>query len=74
MSQARRASIAEAAVNVAIGYGVAVCAQSLIFPLFGLAASVGDHLGIAGCFTVVSLLRSYVLRRVFNRFSARKTP
>ena len=69
MSQSKRASMCEAVTNVAVGYGVAVAAQALIFPLFGLYASHGQHLAIAALFTVVSLVRSYCLRRVFNYWS-----
>lgn len=72
MTQSRRASALEAVLNVAIGYAVAVAAQALIFPLFGVDVSPGQHLGIAACFTAVSLVRSYALRRAFNRFAVRK--
>lgn len=68
MSQTRTASAAEAVANVAIGYLVAVAAQAAIFPLFDIHVSTGDHLGIAALFTVVSLVRSYCLRRLFNIF------
>lgn len=56
----------EAAANVAIGYGVAVAAQVAVFPWFGLHASLSDNLLIGAVFTVVSLVRSYFLRRLFN--------
>lgn len=72
MSQSRLSSAAESALNVAIGLVVAVTAQAVIFPWFGIQVSAGAHLGIAACFTVVSIVRSYVLRRVFNRFAEKK--
>ena len=65
MSQSRRGSAIEAVANVAVGYGVAVAAQAAIFPLFGLQVSTGEHFAIAGLFTVISLIRSYLLRRAF---------
>lgn len=65
--QSRRLSLIEAATNVAVGYGVAVLAQIAIFPLFGIHASLSDNLLIGLLFTVVSLARSYCLRRIFNR-------
>lgn len=64
--QSRRMSALEAVVGVAIGYGVAVLAQIAIFPLFGIAVSIGDNLAIGAAFTVVSLARSYAVRRLFN--------
>jgi hypothetical protein len=65
--QPRRSSLIEASANTAIGYLVAVCAQAVIFPAFGIAASAGQNFGIAAAFTAVSLVRSYLLRRLFNR-------
>ena len=69
MSQSRIGSAMEAVANVLIGYGVAVAAQAVIFPWFGFQASIGDNLSIGLLFTCVSLARSYLLRRIFNRFS-----
>jgi hypothetical protein len=65
--QSRRNSALEAVANVFIGYAVAIAAQMAIFPLFGIRVPPSEHLAIGGLFTVVSLVRSYVLRRVFNR-------
>lgn len=68
MSQSRLHSAIESVANVAVGYGVAVATQIAVFPLFGLHASMSDNLLIGAIFTVVSLARSYTLRRVFNRW------
>lgn len=67
MSQSRRGSAIEAVVNVLVGYWVAVGAQIAIFPLFGVNLPVADNLAIGLLFTAVSLVRSYLLRRAFNR-------
>lgn len=64
--QPRLMSAAEAVANVAVGYGVAVLAQIAIFPAFDIAVALGDHLAIGAAFTVVSLARSYAIRRLFN--------
>lgn len=66
MSQSRKGSAIEAVANVVIGYWIAIAAQMAIFPLFDVQVSHGEHLAIGLLFTVVSLVRSYVLRRVFN--------
>lgn len=68
MTQTRTRSALEAIANVLIGYCVAVAAQAFIFPLFGFHASAGQHMAIGALFTVVSVVRSYALRRVFNRW------
>jgi hypothetical protein len=67
MTQSRKHSAYEAVANVAIGYLVAILAQAVIFPLFGFNASTREHMAIAGLFTIVSLVRSYFLRRLFNK-------
>jgi hypothetical protein len=59
-------SLFESVVNVAIGYGVALAAQMAIFPLFDIHIPTSDHLLIGVLFTLVSLVRSYALRRLFN--------
>jgi len=67
MSQSRRLSMIEAVTNVVVGYALAVITQLIVFPLFGLQASLGDNLAIGILFTGGSLIRSYILRRLFAR-------
>ena len=69
MSQSRLMSGVEAVTNVAVGYGVAVGTQLVVFPFFGLQATLAQNLAIGAIFTVVSLARSYLLRRLFNRWT-----
>ena len=66
MKQSRGMSLLEAVTNVLVGYGVAVATQWLVFPLFGLHATLQENLVIGLVFTVVSLVRSYLLRRAFE--------
>ena len=66
MRQSRRMSLVESVTNVVVGYGIAVVAQMLVFPMFGLQTSLADNLAIGGIFTVISIVRSYTLRRVFE--------
>ena len=65
--QSRTASLLEATANVLVGYLVAVLAQQLIFPLFGIYTTLAQDSAIAAAFTIVSVARSYLLRRVFER-------
>ena len=64
--QSRRMSALEAFCNVLIGYLVSVIANIIILPLFGYNVTIGDSFAIGFAFTVVSLVRSYALRRMFN--------
>ena len=65
MKQSRKMSLIEAVTNVAVGYGLAVITQVIVFPWFGLEAALGEHMAIGMAFVAVSLARSYLLRRLF---------
>ncbi len=67
MSQTRTGSIIEAVVNTVVGFAINFTANMLIFPLFGLHISPGAN-ALMGClYTVISIVRSYILRRTFNK-------
>jgi hypothetical protein len=68
MRQSRRMSLVEAVTNVVVGYALAVLTQIVVFPWFGLQPSVRETLTIGAIFVGVSLLRSYALRRLFERW------
>ncbi|MFZ5708099.1 MAG: DUF7220 family protein [Pseudomonadota bacterium] len=68
MKQSRVMSLVESVANVMVGYGVAVATQILIFPIFGLHTTLAQNLKIGAVFTVVSIGRSYALRRLFERW------
>ena len=69
MSQSRKVSLLEAATNVAVGYGLAIVTQMIVFPWFGIEAALEDHLALGLAFVAVSLVRSYMLRRLFDRIA-----
>ena len=66
--QSRALSALEAGANVVVGFVLAVLMQMVLFPVMGLAASVPQSLGIGAFFTGTSLVRSYLLRRLFTRW------
>ena len=67
MTQSRLGSLIEASINILIGYGIAVGSQIVIFPWFGIHIPLQDNLLIGVWFTVISLVRQYVIRRWFNK-------
>ena len=69
--QTRLQSFIESVANIAVGYGVALASQLMVFPLFGIHIPLSTNLGIGAIFTVISLVRSYVIRRWFNRRAGR---
>ena len=70
MSQSRAASLTEAWVNVAAGFGLALAVQIMVFPIFGLHPTLPQNLKIGLIFTATSLVRSYAIRRLFERWRA----
>lgn len=66
MQQTRLGSLIESLMNITIGYGVALLSQIVIFPMFGIHVSLTTNLWIGAWFTLISLLRSYVIRRWFD--------
>ncbi|WP_442930193.1 DUF7220 family protein [Mycoplasmopsis arginini] len=66
--QTRLESLIEAAINVVLGYMIALGAQLLIFPWFNIHIPMSSNIAIGIIFTLVSLVRSYALRRFFNWF------
>ncbi|RBI85815.1 hypothetical protein DRV85_08835 [Rhodosalinus halophilus] len=70
MSQSRLLSALEAVANVAAGFAVALIVQLGVFPRVGIAATLSQNAALAGIFTAVSLVRSYLLRRLFDRNGA----
>ena len=65
--QSRLMSLIEAWANVFVGYWVSVAANYVVLPWFGFHVSAGQAIGIGVIFTAISLVRSYLLRRWFNR-------
>ena len=51
--QSRLMSLVESSANVLVGYGLAVLTQMLVFPIFGLQASLRENLLIGAFFTVL---------------------
>lgn len=66
MQQSKIESIIESFVNVLIGYFVALVSQIFVFPMFDIHVPITTNLWIGAWFTVISLVRSYIIRRWFN--------
>ena len=71
MKQSRGMSLVESIANVMVGYGVAVATQLLIFPAFGVHVTMVQNLKISAAFTVISICRSFALRRLFEGIRVR---
>ena len=66
--QSRLGSFIEACINVLIGFFINFTANFAIFPLFGWHLSLSDNLKVGTIYTVISVVRSYAVRRWFNSY------
>jgi hypothetical protein len=70
--QTRAASLAESLLNVAVGYGLSVAATAIVLPwLFAIYIPLASNLVIGLIFTVISIARSFALRRLFEALRVR---
>lgn len=66
MTQSRLGSLIEAVFNVAIGLVISVIANAIVFPRFGFHPTLAENVWISVIYTVISIARSYLVRRFFN--------
>jgi len=68
--QTRLGSLIETVANTAIGFGIAMLTNHLVMPAFGHTLSARDNFWITCIFTVVSIVRGYMIRRIFTRIKS----
>ena len=66
MKQSKLDSALEALTNILIGAGIALIAQMVWFPIIGKDFTLTENLATTAFFTLVSFIRSYGVRRLFN--------
>jgi hypothetical protein len=66
LNQSRLESLAEIGVNVVIGWVIGLTAQVFFFPVIGIEATFSQNFISSIVFTVISIVRGYVIRRWFN--------
>jgi hypothetical protein len=66
MKQSRLESFKESLFQTAVGYGVAIASQLYLFPKFDIFITFGDNLLLGGYFTLISVVRQYIIRRLHN--------
>ncbi len=64
--QKKSHSFAETVINTLVGLGLSLAAQLVIFPYFDIHTTFTENFHIALLFTIISIIRGYVMRRVFN--------
>ena len=64
--QSKKESLIETLTSVFVGWLIGVILNMLVLPLFDYDITVVDSLWVSLIFTVVSVIRGYVIRRFFN--------
>ena len=71
MSQSKKHSILESSVNVISGLIISFMIQLFIFPFLGIPMTLGQNITLTLIFSFASLIRGYVLRRIFNKLKTK---
>jgi hypothetical protein len=67
MKQSKRKSAIESIANVIIGLIISFLIQLWIYPFLGLRVSINQNIFITFIFFIVSFIRGYAIRRIFNK-------
>lgn len=67
MSQHHLDSFMESMCNCVVGMAVAMPSNAIFIPMItGHPVTVSENTGLAAAYTVISIVRSYTIRRIFN--------
>ena len=66
MKQTRRKSLIETVVQTVIGLGTSILLQVILYPVMGIPVSFTQNLIITTVFFAVSIVRGYIVRRIFD--------
>lgn len=72
MSQTKKGSLLEALTNTFVGFLITLAFSPLINKTCGIKASYPQMALSTFCFTILSIARGYIIRRVSNYFQTRK--
>lgn len=69
--QSKKQSLIETLTSVFVGWLTGVILNLTVLPLFDYNITVTDSLLVSLIFTIVSVIRGYLIRRTFNRMEKR---
>jgi hypothetical protein len=72
VKQSKIMSLVESVINIVVGFGISLAAQIYFLPLLGVQISLSQNVTFALIMTVVSIARSFALRRVFEALHIRR--
>lgn len=65
--QSKKSSFYESMVNVATGLVISFSIQVVMYPMMGIDVKISQNILITFVFLLASLIRGYVIRRIFNK-------
>lgn len=67
MKQSKQKSLIESIIQTIIGLGTSILIQVILYPLMGIPVTFQQNLIITLVFFIVSIVRGYFVRRIFNK-------
>ena len=71
--QTRSMSLVESVANTGAGFLVSLLIQITLFSMMGIETTTTQNLLMSGVFTLASLVRGYLMRRLFLRWESGTT-
>ncbi len=65
--QTKKHSLLESLANVIVGLLMSFLTQLIIYPILGIEVSLNQNIIITAVFFIISFVRGYVIRRIFNK-------
>jgi hypothetical protein len=69
MKQSIRNSWLEIATNTIVGFIISLGIQLVMYPMLDLEVTMGENISITLIFMSIGILRSYIIRRIFNKYN-----
>ena len=67
MKQTKQKSLIESVTQTIIGLGTSILIQIILYPIMGIPVTFSQNLIITAVFFIVSIVRGYFVRRIFER-------
>jgi len=67
-------SLVEVVTGSVIAFAVSILANWAVLPLLGFPVKFSQSVVITAVFTVISIVRSYLVRRFFNELAVPRSP
>jgi len=67
MTQTKIQSLIESITHTIIGLGTSIVIQLILYPLLSIPVTFSQNLIITSVFFIASIIRGYLIRRIFNQ-------